>query len=292
MNNNASEKLIFGIFVLPSLAFVLFATDIPFLLNLYYSVFDWNGISKSMSFIGMGNFVKTFTDDALFWQSVSFTLRFTLFYVVLVNITSLMAALALQKGSTVSILGRAFFYIPYIISLTAIGLIWKFLLGPGFDALYQLSGNEFFGISWLGEPKYAFIIVVVMSVWQTLGFYMINYITGLIAVPTDLLEAATIDGANAIQRFFHVTLPMIMPAISICLLTSLTFAFKLFDIILVFTKGGPANSTVTVTYDIYKEAFINSNYGLATAKSLIFVAFVLIVTLFQTKLTKKQEVEI
>lgn len=286
-----SDIIIFWAFVFPALAFVLFATDVPFIMNLYYSFFDWNGIGKSMTFVGFSNFTKIFTGDAFFWKSAIFTLKFSLFYVVIVNIVSLAVALALQKNKISSNLGRALYYIPYIISLTAIGLIWKFILGPGFDALYAITGFKLFSLSWLGVPDYSFIIIVVMSVWQTLGFYMINYIAGLMSVPQDLLEASTIDGANVFQRFLHVTFPMIMPAISICLLTSLTFAFKLFDIILVFTKGGPANSTATVAYNIYKEAFTRSNYGMATSKSLIFVIFVLIVTLVQMKITKSKEIE-
>lgn len=122
-------------------------------------------------------------------------------------------------------------------------------------------------------------------------FYMVNYIAGIIAVPGELLEAARIDGATSFQVFRKITIPMIMPAISICMLTSMTFAFKLFDIIMVFTKGGPANSTVSVAYNIYKEAFVNSKYGLATAKSLVFVVFVLIITAIQMKITKSKEVE-
>ena len=120
---------------------------------------------------------------------------------------------------------------------------------------------------------------------------MVNYIAGIIAVPKELIEAAKIDGANGFQVFRKITFPLIMPAVSICMLTSLTFAFKLFDIIMVFTKGGPANSTVTVAYNIYKEAFVNSQYGMATAKSLVFVVFVLIVTAIQLKVTKSKEVE-
>lgn len=291
MKKKISDILIFGAFVFPALAFVLFASDVPFIMNLFYSFFDWNGIGKSMTFVGLSNFITIFTGDPFFWKSVVFTLKFSVFYVIIVNIASLAVALVLQKNKTSSNLGRALYYIPYIISLTAIGLIWKFILGPGFDSLYAITGFKLFGLSWLGVPDYSFIVIVVMSVWQTLGFYMINYIAGLMSVPQELLEASTIDGANVFQRFLHVTFPMIMPAISICLLTSLTFAFKLFDIILVFTKGGPANSTVTVAYNIYKEAFTRSNYGMATSKSLIFVIFVLIVTLIQMKITKSKEVE-
>ncbi len=283
------DLLVFAVFVFPAVVFVLFSTDVPFLMNLYYSVFEWNGISKEMKFVGLQNFVNIFTNDALFWRSAVFTLKFSVFFVVIINIVSLTVALVMAKEKKSSSIGRAFYYVPYIISLTAISLIWKFILGPGFEALYQVTGWEFFNWSWLGTAKLAFFVVVIMTVWQNLGFYMVNYIAGIIAVPTELIEAAKIDGANKFQAFRRVTLPLIMPAVSICMLTSLTFAFKLFDVIMVFTKGGPANSTVSVAYNIYKEAFVNNRYGMATAKSLVFVVFVLIVTVIQLKVTNREE---
>lgn len=290
-NKKTKDLAIFALFVFPAVVFVLFATDIPFVMNLYYSVFNWNGIGKNMEFVGLANYVKIFTADPLFWKGVRFTLKFAVFYVVIVNIVSLTVAVVMARENKVNSLGRAFYYIPYIIGLIAISLIWKFILGPGFEALYSVTGWEFFNWSWLGTPKLAFYVVVVMAVWQNLGFYMVNYIAGIIAVPGELLEAARIDGATSFQVFRKITIPMIMPAISICMLTSMTFAFKLFDIIMVFTKGGPANSTVSVAYNIYKEAFVNSKYGLATAKSLVFVVFVLIITAIQMKITKSKEVE-
>lgn len=290
-NKKTKDLAIFALFVFPAVVFVLFATDSPFVMNLYYSVFNWNGIGKNMEFVGLANYVKIFTADPLFWKGVRFTLKFAVFYVVIVNIVSLTVAVVMARENKVNSLGRAFYYIPYIISLTAISLIWKFILGPSFEALYSVTGWEFFNWSWLGTPKLAFYVVVVMAVWQNLGFYMVNYIAGIIAVPGELLEAARIDGATSFQVFRKITIPMIMPAISICMLTSMTFAFKLFDIIMVFTKGGPANSTVSVAYNIYKEAFVNSKYGLATAKSLVFVVFVLIITAIQMKITKSKEVE-
>lgn len=290
-NSKIKEFLVFSMFVFPAVAFVLFATDIPFIMNLYYSVFDWNGISKSMKFVGAQNFIKVFTNDALFWKSAMFTLRYAVFFVVIVNVISLAVALVMAKEKKSSSVGRAFYYIPYIISLTAISLIWKFLLGPGFEALFQVTGWEFFNWSWLGTAKLAFFVIVIMTVWQNVGFYMVNYIAGIITVPKELIEAAQIDGANGFQVLKKVTLPLIMPAISICMLTSLTFAFKLFDVIMVFTKGGPANSTISVAYNIYKEAFVNNRYGMATAKSLIFVVFVLVITAIQLRVTKSKEVE-
>lgn len=284
--------LVFAVFVFPAVIFVLFSTDIPFIMNLYYSVFEWNGISQNMTFIGLNNFIEIFTKDTLFWKSAKFTIKYAVCFVIIVNILALTVALALAKEKKSSSVCRAFYYTPYIISLTAISLIWKFIIGPGFESLFSITGWNFLNWSWLGKSNLAFVVIVVMTVWQNVGFYMVNYIAGIMAVPVELMEAAKIDGASRSQIIRKITLPMIMPAISICLLTSLTFSFKLFDVIMVFTKGGPANSTVSVAYNIYREAFVNSNYGLATAKSLVFVVFVLIVTAIQMKITKGSEVEV
>ena len=136
-NKKTKDLAIFALFVFPAVVFVLFATDIPFVMNLYYSVFNWNGIGKNMEFVGLANYVKIFTADPLFWKGVRFTLKFAVFYVVIVNIVSLTVAIVMARENKVNSLGRAFYYIPYIISLTAISLIWKFILGPGFEALYR-----------------------------------------------------------------------------------------------------------------------------------------------------------
>jgi len=285
------NALLFVVFTGPALLFVLFATNIPFLMNLYYSVFDWNGISASMKWVGLDNFVRLFTSDRLFGRAALFTGRFSLFYVAGVNLLALAIAVSLSKPRRINSLGRAFYYSPYIISLTALSLIWKFIFGPGFESLSNLTGWSLFGWSWVGTPNLAFYVVVIMTIWQNVGFYMVIYVTGLLAIPQSTLEASMIDGASRWQTFRHITFPLLMPAISICLLTSMTFALKLFDVIMVFTKGGPANSTVTVAYNIYKEAFVNHRYGLATAKSLVFFVVVLMVTLIQTRVTKSREVE-
>ncbi len=289
---NKKNTFMFLIFVMPTLVFVLFATDIPFIMNVYYSFFDWNGVSRNLTFVGLDNFRKIFTNDIAFWRSVLFTLRFTIVYVVVVNIISMVVALMLSKENHIAQVGRAFYYIPFIISLTAISLIWSFILGPVFDSLSETTGWAFFGYSWMGRPNLAFIVLVVISIWQNIGFYMINYIAGIVTVPSELIEAAKIDGANNWKVFWNVRFPLMMPSVSICVLTSLTFGFKLFDIIMVFTKGGPMNSTVSVAYNIYKEAFTNNHYGTGTAKSLIFVAFILLITSLQMRITKRQEVEL
>lgn len=275
----------------PALFSVVMITIIPFLMNIYFSVFDWNGISKDMEFVGLSNFIRIFTRDAQFKSSFLFTIQFSVIYIVAVNLFAILIANYLSDSHLMANVTRAFYFLPYIISLVAISLIWRFLLGPGFTYLYEWTGIELFGISWLGDPGYAMISIILVSVWQNMGFFMIIYIAGFMAIPKSLLEASSIDGATKFKRFLKVKLPLLMPSITICIFYSLTFGLKLFDIILVLTKGGPGNATRTVAYDIYNDAFLSNRYGLATAKSLVFFAVVLIVTVLQLRYFKNMEVE-
>ncbi len=294
--NKINKKYLLNIidillFTFPAFFSVLLVTNIPFLMNIYYSFFNWNGISKSMKYVGLENFIKIFTEDDRFWRSSLFTLNFAIFFVIAVNVIAILFSLVLAEKNKILNIIRSFFFMPHIISLVAISLIWKFIFGPGFQNLFDITKIPLFGLSWLGEPNLTFYSTVFVTIWQNVGFYTIIYIAGLMAVPEDILEAASLDGANKFTILKQIKIPLLMPSITICIFHSLTYSFKLFDIILVLTKGGPADSTVSVAYNIYKEAFLFNKYGMATAKSLIFFVAVLIVTLIQLKFFKAKEVE-
>ena len=172
------------------------------------------------------------------------------------------------------------------------GFIWKFIFTQGFAKLADLTGWAVWDLSWLGDPSLAFYSVVLVGVWQSLGFYIVLYIAGLQALPNDVLEAAVVDGATSRQRFFRVTLPLLGPSITTCVFMSLTNGLKVFDIILALTKGGPGGSTYSVTLQIYKEAFQNNNYGLGSAESIIYFLVVLVLTQLVLKLFSSREVDL
>lgn len=296
MNRKRRAKLVngfdFALFTFPALAAVLITTNIPFVMSIYYSLFDWNGLSRSMTFVGFDNFVRIFTIDAQFMKAIQFTVRFAAFYIIIVNVLAIVIALPLSKPGIVSQIGRSCFYIPNIISLIAVSLVWRFLFGPGFDALADITGFEIFRWSWLGTSTLAFYSTLILTLWQSVGFYMIIYVAGIIGVPQDITEAAQIDGSRGIGHFFHITLPLIMPSVTVCVFTSLIGALKLFDVVLAFTKGGPGGSTATIAWNIYQEAFSKHRFGVATAKSVVFFAAVLVITVIQLAFFKKREVEI
>ena len=286
------ERLETFCFTIPALILVTIMMYIPFIMSGYYSMTEWNGISKDAVFVGADNFIKLFSSGSNFTETLLFTIKYTLFFIVFSNVIALALAVALTQKFKLANVFRGLFFIPYIMSMTIVGFIWKFIFTKGFEKLFDITGLEFLNFSWLGDPHLAFYSVGFVGVWQALGFYIVLYIAGLQAVPKDVLEAAVVDGATPIQKFRYVTLPLLGPSITTCIFMSLTNGLKVFDIILALTKGGPGTSTYSTTMQIYQEAFTNNNYGMGSAEAIIYFIFVLIATQLVLKLMSKLEVDL
>lgn len=263
---------------------------LPFFMGMYYSFFDWNGVSDNLKFVGLGNFTAIFQDEA-FINSFVFTSKFTVATVILSNLVGFILALLLTQPVKLRNVLRTIFFMPNVIGGLLLGFIWQFIFIKGFSAVGEKTGWALFNLPWLGDETTAFWGVVIVTIWSTAGYLMVIYISALINVPKDLMEAASIDGATAMQKLRHITVPLIMPAVTIALFLALSWSFKSFDIILSLTKGGPYNSTQSVALNIYTEAFQNNNYGLGTAKALVFFVIVAIITSLQVWLTKSREVQ-
>ncbi|SDT23245.1 carbohydrate ABC transporter membrane protein 1, CUT1 family [Paenibacillaceae bacterium GAS479] len=272
-----------------TLAFAIIIA-LPFFMGMYYSFTEWNGVSDNATFVGLDNFVKIFNDQT-FINSFKFTTKFTIAAVILSNLVGFILALLLTQPVKSKNLLRTIFFMPNVIGGLLLGFIWQFIFVKGFAAVGEKTGWSLFNLPWLGDEKTAFWGVVIVTVWSTAGYLMVIYISALINVPRDLIEAASIDGATAMQRLRHITVPLIMPAVTIALFLALSWSFKSFDIILSLTKGGPYNSTQSVALNIYNEAFQNNNMGLGTAKALIFFIVVALITSLQVWATKRKEVQ-
>ncbi len=279
-------------FSMPAIILASVMIYIPFAMSGYYSLTKWNGIAKEPEFIGLTNFKTIFVESAGFINSLLFTAKYTVVFVICSNVLAILLAVALTQRLKGSNLFRGMFFVPYIMIMTVVGFIWKFIFSQGFAQLYKLTEWKFLNLSWLGDMKLAFYSVAFVGIWQQLGFYIVLYIAGLQAVPRDVLEAATVDGAGSIKKFFKVTLPLLGPSITTCIFMSLTNALKVFDIILALTKGGPGTSTYSVTLQIYNEAFTSNNYGLGSAESIVYFLFVLIVTRIVLKISAGREVDL
>ncbi|GHU25669.1 ABC transporter permease [Spirochaetia bacterium] len=288
MKKQKTEKIESVLYPLPALILVAVMIYIPFVLSGYYSFTKWDGIARAPQFIGLGNFKTIFTGGADFLRTLLFTFKYTVLFMIFSNIAALALALALVKKFFMANALRGLFFIPYIMSMTIVGFIWRFIFSSGFDTLLQSTHLDIFSWSWLGEPTLAFISVVIVGVWQSLGFYIVLYIAGLEAMPQDVIEASVVDGASGFIRLRSVIIPLLAPSISTCMFMSLTNSLKVFDIILALTRGGPAGSTYSVTLGIYRDAFQNNRYGLGSAESLVFFIIVLILTQIVLKVFRSE----
>jgi len=280
------------LFCLP--AFIVYALFklYPAVSGVYYSMTDWNGLSRAFQFVGLANFTKLFSDDT-FWHSVAFTAEYVLALVVFANVLALLLAVAIESRHHFRGTFRTLFYMPNMISMVIGGYMWMFIYTK---VLYYLADNwgwKFLDHSWTGDPRYSFWSILTVSCWGVVGYLMIIYIAGLQGVPNDLKEAAELDGANGWQRFWNVTVPMIRPALTICIFWTLNSGFQVFDVIYTLTGGGPGDATQSVAINIYEEAFKgNTRFGYATAKSTVLFIIVTLVTLLQLTLMRRQEDEL
>ena len=182
-------------------------------------------------------------------------------------------------------------YIPNVIGGLILGFIWKFIFLQTFPLIAKATGIKFFALAWLGTEATAFWGTIIVDVWQNLGYMMVIYIAGITAISPEYTEAAQIDGANSRHILRHIILPLVMPAITQCLFMSTLNAFKIYDLNVSLTGGGPYRSSEAFTMNIYNTAFMSRQMGLGAAKSLLFIIMIIVITEVQVHLTRKKEVQ-
>ncbi|GLI83919.1 ABC transporter permease [Rossellomorea marisflavi] len=283
--------LTYSAFVGPALVFFLVIQIIPFLMGLYYSFTSWNGVSSAVEWVGFDNYIRIFTDDQVFFQSFMFTTKFMFAAVVISNVIGFGFALLLNAALKTRNILRTVFFLPNVIGGLLLGFIWQFIFVKGFASLGNATDLSLFKMPWLGDEKTAFWGIVIVFAWQISGYMMVIYVAALQGVDTSLLEAAKIDGASNWTLLTRIIVPLILPAFTICFFLTISMAFKIFDLNISLTGGGPFNSTQSVAINIYQEAFQNNRYGLGTAKSILFFVIVAVFTTVQVMITKKKEVQ-
>ena len=284
------SKIGFWTFILPSLTFFVLVVIIPAVWGLGYSFTDWNGISKDIHFVGVGNYIKIFTEDKDFLHAFGFTAIFSVLAVIGVNVSGFLLALLVTSKAKATTLMRGAFFMPNLIGGILLGFTWQFIFVQAFGAVYNATGWKVFS-NWLSDTKTSFMGLLFLVIWQLAGYMMIIYIAQIQNIPDNLLEAAEIDGAGYMQRLRHVILPLVAPAFTIGLFLSLTTCFKLYDQNLALTNGGPYNSTEMMSLNIYNSAFKYNELGVAQAKAVVFLMIVAAIGLTQLYFSKKKEVE-
>jgi multiple sugar transport system permease protein len=268
------------LFVLPDALGLLLFLGVPMGLSLLLGLFEVNGFG-AYRFVGMANYARMMRDP-LFWSAARVTAIYAVMLVPLLYVTGLGLALLVQKTNRFNAVMRSMFFAPHMVSLVVVALVWQFMVVDKIGVINKITPVlGISGISFLGDPQFALITVVFVSLWFLMGFYMLIFLGGLQDIPEQYYEAAKIDGAGPVARFWHITLPLLKPTSFFVVMVSMVAAVagaQAFDIIYVMTKGGPANSTAVLIVYIYQQAFAFGAFGYAAAMSSILVVVLMLVT--------------
>ncbi|TMD62235.1 MAG: sugar ABC transporter permease [Chloroflexi bacterium] len=274
------------VFLLPQLVGLLLFSLIPLVSVFYLSMVSWSGLGP-ITFVGLQNFIDQFKSDDLHIALLN-TLYYTIIAVPGGLFFALLIALGLNnvRGKTVY---RVLYFMPFITGSVAVGVIWAFLLNSDFGLFNSLLRSVFHakGVGWLTDARFVIPSIALVGIWQGLGFNMIIFLAGLQGIPVSYAEAARMDGANKLQLFLNVTLPMLTPTIFFTTVISILSSFQVFDLTFILTGGGPGKDSYTMVYHIYHLGFENSTFGPASAAAVILFVILLTITLIQFRLQKR-----
>ena len=277
------NKAWYSLFTLPLMIIFVLVVIVPFIIGIGLSFVEWDGLAKhAMTFVGFKNYAEVVKDQRFLDSAVRTTI-YTIFSVLFVNIVGLIFALIVTTKLRIANVARTMLFVPYLIGGLILGYIWKSVFSEYFLSIGL--GN------WLTDNIKAMVAMIIVTTWQMAGYVMIVYITGLMAIPDDVIEAANVDGATYMQTLFKIKLPLLMPSITICLFLTLSNCFKVYDVNIALTGAGPNYQSEMFSLNIYNEIFDLSNFGYGQAKAIIFFLIIAVITLIQVSITKKREVE-
>ena len=284
MSVKRDEKITGWIFVTPSLLVLAAVIAIPLGFSLVVSFFAYTFVTPTFDlFVGFENYKNAFSDP-YFWHSLWVTIKFVVLVVSIEFTLGFIISLMLNRDIKFKRVYYTILTIPMVMSPVAVGLIWKMLLHPDLGVLNYFLGLVGIGpINWLGDPKMAFWSVLMVDIWQQISFMILLLLAGLVSLPKEPFEAATIDGANEFQKLFYITIPLMRPVILSAVVIRTIFAFRTYDLIYVLTRGGPGVSTDVLSYFIYRKTFMGLNLAEAAATSyvLLIVVLALVVVMFR-----------
>jgi ABC-type sugar transport system permease subunit len=277
-------------FILPNFIGFAVLTLIPMAAAFVVAFMEWDSYSPP-EFVGLDNFERMLRDES-FWIALGNTAYYAAGHIPLTLLAALGLALLLNKR----IRGLGFFrtamFFPYVTSLVAVAVVWNMLFNPTMGPINQFL--ELIGVAdppgWTTSSAWAMPAVIITSVWRDMGYYMVLYLAGLQAIPQEYYEAAEVDGANAWQRFWNITIPSLRPTTFFVLIMVTIASFKVFDLIVVMTQGGPGRSTLVLSQLIYREGITENRFGYSSAISLVLFLIVLVFTVVQFRIQKRKEI--
>ncbi|MCX7951284.1 MAG: sugar ABC transporter permease [Clostridiales bacterium] len=273
-------------------AVILFASfhTFPVLKGIYYSFTNWDGLSQEYSFVGLKNYINLIGDKNV-WNSYIFTFKFAITSTIIVNIISLLLAIGLNSKIKFKNFLRAVYFLPNVLSILIIGFIFNYIFSYAVPSIGEKLGIEILKSNILGNPKLAWIGVVIVAVWQACALNTVLYISGLQTVPDELYEAASLDGASKFQEFWHVTFPVIAPFFTINMVLAMKNFLMVFDHVMSLTSGGPGRATESISLLIYRSGFAGGEFAYQSANSVIYFIFIIIISIIQIRFLQKRELD-
>ena len=262
---------------------------VPFANGFYYTFTDWDGF-EATKFVGISNYTKSFQDPT-FWSTLRFTSLFVVVSLIAVNAVAFGLALIVTSKLRSRNILRTFFFVPNLIGGVVLGVIWQFIFNSALVSLANKYDWELFKESWLQDTNKAFWALIIVTVWQSSGYMMIVYITGLVSIENDVLEASQIDGASPLRTLLAIKIPLMAQAFTIALFLTLRGGFMAYDVNVALTGGGPFRTTELISMHIFQDAFGNGNFGTGQSKAVIMFLMVAVAALVQVTISKRYEVQ-
>ena len=262
---------------------------VPFVNGFYYTLTDWDGF-EATKFVGISNYTKSFQDPT-FWSTLRFTSLFVVVSLIAVNVVAFGLALIVTSKLRSKNILRTFFFVPNLIGGVVLGVIWQFIFNSALVSLANKYNWTLFKESWLQDTNKAFWALIIVTVWQSSGYMMIVYITGLVSIETEVLEASQIDGASPMRTLLSIKVPLMAQAFTIALFLTLRAGFMAYDVNVALTGGGPFRTTELISMHIFQDAFLNGNFGTGQSKAVIMFLMVAIAALVQVSISKRYEVQ-
>jgi len=289
-----NKKKVYPIyFVFGALLLYIVLFVVPSLIGIAYSFTDWSSYSDKLNFVGLDNFKLVFSSDENYMAIISNTLKFTVITTILKNVLGLALALLLTKSIKFLNFHRGIMFMPSVLSTLIIGMIFKSILDPSgglLNTFLHSVGLGFLAGKWLVSSELAFGSVMAVDIWRGTGYIMTILIAGILSISTTYYEAASIDGANAYQKFRYITFPLLLPTLATTTVLNIIYGLKVFDMIYALTNGGPGKTTTEVLYTAVFKKFATGQYAVGTALSTVMFLFMVVIGVFMIKIMTKDEV--
>ena len=289
-----NKKKVYPIyFVFGALLLYIVLFVVPSLIGIAYSFTDWSSYSDKLNFVGLDNFKLVFSSDENYMAIIKNTLKFTFITTILKNVLGLVLALLLTKSIKFLNFHRGIMFMPSVLSTLIIGMIFKSILDPSgglLNTFLHSVGLGFLAGKWLVSSELAFGSVMAVDIWRGTGYIMTILIAGILSISTTYYEAASIDGANAYQKFRYITFPLLLPTLATTTVLNIIYGLKIFDMIYALTNGGPGRTTTEVLYTAVFKKFGTGQYAVGTALSTVMFLFMVVIGVFMIKIMTKDEV--